>query len=32
MINQHTPWADISGDYDERFEKAKKAVEEKFEI
>ncbi len=32
MINQHTPWADISGDYDERFEKAKKAVEKLFEI
>ncbi|HTN06056.1 ATP-binding protein [Agriterribacter sp.] len=26
MINQGTPWADISGDYTGRFEKAKKAV------
>jgi hypothetical protein len=34
MINQNTPWADISGDYSERFEKAKEAVERdlKFEI
>lgn len=34
MINQHTPWVEISGDYGERFEKAKKAVERdsKFEI
>lgn len=34
MINQDTPWADISGDYNERFEKAKEAVERdlKFEI
>lgn len=27
MINQPVPWVDISGDYNERFEKAKKAVE-----
>src|SRR5690606_2245062 len=27
MINQHTPWVSISGDYEERFEKAKEAVE-----
>lgn len=26
MINQNTPWANISGDCDERFEKAKEAV------
>ncbi|MBX2922473.1 MAG: AAA family ATPase [Chitinophagaceae bacterium] len=28
MINQRTPWADISGNYQERFEKAKRAVDE----
>ncbi len=27
MINQITPWVDISGDYEERFEIAKKAVD-----
>lgn len=27
MINQSVPWADISGDYDERFQKAVKAVD-----
>lgn len=27
MINQTTPWVDISGDYEERFEIAKKAVD-----
>lgn len=27
MINESTPWADISGDYDERLRKAKAAVE-----
>ncbi|HRO45001.1 AAA family ATPase [Agriterribacter sp.] len=32
MINQHTPWADISGDYTGRFEKAKKAVGKLFEV
>ena len=32
MINQSTPWANISGDYNERFEKAKKVVREQFEI
>ena len=32
MVNQDKPWADISGDYDERFEKAKKAVKVLFEI
>ncbi|MFT3949593.1 MAG: AAA family ATPase [Agriterribacter sp.] len=26
MINQDVPWVDISGDYNERFEKAKEAV------
>ena len=26
MINQNTPWVDISGDYDARFEKAKQAA------
>jgi NadR type nicotinamide-nucleotide adenylyltransferase len=28
MINQLTPWADISGDHDERLEKAIKAVDQ----
>ena len=28
MINQSTPWVDISGDHDERLEKAIKAVDE----
>ena len=34
MINQNTPWANISGDYEERFEKAKEAVDNnlRFEI
>ncbi len=34
MINQNTRWANISGDYEERFEKAKEAVENnlRFEI
>ena len=32
MINQSIPWVDIGGDYNERFEKAKKAVGEQFEI
>ncbi|MBX3254847.1 MAG: AAA family ATPase [Chitinophagaceae bacterium] len=32
MINQHTPWTDISGNYQERFEKARVAVEELFGI
>ncbi|MCC6286702.1 MAG: AAA family ATPase [Chitinophagaceae bacterium] len=27
MINQDVPWVDISGDYDERFEMARKAIE-----
>lgn len=27
MINQSVPWVDISGNYEERFEKAKKAVD-----
>jgi len=27
MINQSTPWADVSGDYDERLQKAIKAVD-----
>ncbi|HRN54993.1 MAG TPA: AAA family ATPase [Agriterribacter sp.] len=27
MINQRTPWVGISGNYDQRFEKAKEAVE-----
>lgn len=30
MINQTTPWVDISGDYEERFEIAKKAVDKLF--
>lgn len=28
MINQSTPWVDISGDYDERLQKAIKAIDE----
>ena len=28
MINQSTPWVDISGDYDERLQKAIKAVDQ----
>jgi len=32
MVNQNTPWVDISGDYDERFQRAVKAVNERFEI
>ena len=28
MINQSTPWVDISGDYDERLQKAVKAVDQ----
>ena len=32
MINQDTPWAGISGDYDERFENAKNVVREQFGI
>ncbi len=32
MINQSTPWTNISGDYEERFEKAKEAVKVLFEI
>jgi NadR type nicotinamide-nucleotide adenylyltransferase len=28
LINQNVPWVDISGDYDERLEKAIKAVDE----
>lgn len=28
LINQSTPWADISGDYDERLKRAIKAVDE----
>jgi hypothetical protein len=28
MINQSTPWADISGDHDERLQKAIKAVDQ----
>jgi nicotinamide riboside kinase len=27
MVNQSTPWIDISGNYDERFAKAVKAVD-----
>ena len=30
MINQNTPWVDISGDYEERFKKAKEAVDKLF--
>ena len=30
MINQPTPWVDISGDYEERFKKAKEAVDKLF--
>ena len=28
MINQSTPWVDISGDYDERLQKAVKAIDQ----
>jgi hypothetical protein len=28
MINQSTPWVDISGDYDERLQKAIKAIDQ----
>jgi NadR type nicotinamide-nucleotide adenylyltransferase len=28
MINQSTPWVDISGEHDERFQKARKAVDQ----
>jgi hypothetical protein len=28
MINQSTPWVDISGDYDERSQKAIKAIDQ----
>ncbi|HEX5026047.1 MAG TPA: ATP-binding protein [Agriterribacter sp.] len=32
MVNQNTPWVDISGDYEERLKRAVKAVNERFEI
>lgn len=32
MVNQNTPWIDISGSYEERFQRAVKAVNERFEI
>jgi nicotinamide riboside kinase len=28
MINQSTPWVDINGDYDQRLQKAIKAVDQ----
>ena len=30
MIQQHVPWVDISGSYDERLQKAKQAIEHHF--